>query len=100
MYEDLLDILKEQGTVSIEVNVTTSAVRKGVEKAISRSNRMNAMLGMPTEERRVSVVTDTDSKASTKGYTVVTVSLTDEPVAHNFKQKAHFKIVGDSDGET
>jgi hypothetical protein len=93
-YENLLSILQERDApITININTTTSAVRKGLRKAIDNFNTSAELLELPTEKRAASVRENEDK--------TVTVELVDSNAVGDtkFKPKFNFEIVGTDNGK-
>lgn len=93
-YENLLSLLKErEAPLTININTTTSAVRKGLRKALDNFNTTAELLELPPEERTVTVKENADKS--------VTVELVDSDAVSDtkFKPKFNFEIVGTNNGK-
>jgi hypothetical protein len=93
-YENLLSILQERDApITIKINTTTSAVRKGLRKAITNFNATADILELPNESRVASVKENPDNS--------ITVELVDSDAVSDtkFKPKFNFEIVGTDNGK-
>ena len=93
-YDNLLMVLLEadKQSLQIKINTSTSAVRKGLRKAIASLDEQNSILGLPEIDKSVSVTEPNDDG-------IVTITLVDESAVNQnrFKPKFDFKIVGTDD---
>lgn len=92
-YEQLLEILLERDTpLTITTNVTESAIRKGLNKAIASTNAGNSLMGIPALDKTVSIKQDGDKF-------IIELVNTEEAKTGDtrFAPKFQFEIIEDSD---
>lgn len=97
MYEELLEALlvANNSTLTIKSEISASGVRKGLQKVVKQHNASAAVLGLPTEDRTVSVsVNDNGTMV------IALVPRGEGGTTSRFESKFQFEIVEDSDGGT